>query len=119
MWFKIRAVWARELLDTVRDKRTLYMMVLLPIVIMPLIMMVGPVVMVRQQEAMQEETGGHRFRPAALPLGSAGELSWRGDDGRVSVPGSPARKRRSGTMRGPPWKLACGNGDIAPDRVSG
>lgn len=55
MWFKIRAVWARELLDTVRDKRTLYMMVLLPIVIMPLVMLIGPVVVVRQQEAIQEE----------------------------------------------------------------
>lgn len=54
MWDKIRAVWARELLDTVRDKRTLYMMVLLPIVLMPVIMLLGPVMISRQQEAMQE-----------------------------------------------------------------
>jgi len=52
VWAKVRAVWARELLDTVRDKRTLYMMVLLPIFIMPVVMLVGPVVMVRQQEAL-------------------------------------------------------------------
>lgn len=55
MWAKVRAVWARELLDTVRDKRTLYMMVLLPIVIMPVVMLVGPVVMIQQQVALQEE----------------------------------------------------------------
>lgn len=54
MWAKIQAVWSRELLDTVRDKRTLYMMVLLPIILMPLMMAVGPLMMVRQQEAIQE-----------------------------------------------------------------
>ncbi|HEY8417792.1 MAG TPA: ABC transporter permease [Limnochordales bacterium] len=55
MWFKIRAVWLRELLDSVRDKRTLYMMVLLPIVLMPLFILIGPAVLVRQQEALAEE----------------------------------------------------------------
>lgn len=65
MWAKIRAVWARELLDTVRDKRTLYMMVLLPILIMPLVMMVGPVVMIRQEQALQEETAIVAFHGGA------------------------------------------------------
>lgn len=65
VWDSIRAVWARELLDTVRDKRTLYMMILLPIVIMPLVMMIGPVVMIRQQEAMQEQTAVIAFHGAA------------------------------------------------------
>lgn len=67
MWSKIRAVWSRELLDTVRDKRTVYMMILLPIVIMPVIMMVGPVVMVRQQEALQEETAVVAFHGGSVP----------------------------------------------------
>lgn len=71
MWAKVRAVWARELLDTVRDKRTLYMMVLLPIFIMPVVMLVGPVVMVRQQEALQQETAVVAFHGGPVP----GELT--------------------------------------------
>lgn len=67
MWAKIRAVWVRELLDTVRDKRTLYMMVLMPIVIMPLVMMIGPVVMTRQQQAAQDQPAVVAFHGAAVP----------------------------------------------------
>lgn len=82
MGVKIRAVWGRELLDSVRDKRTLYMMVLLPIVLMPLIMLIGPVVLVRQQEALAEEV------PVALVAG--GEelpelLEWIEASGALSL----------------------------------
>src|SRR5690606_40309420 len=55
VWSKIRAVWSRELLDTVRDQRTVYMMILLPIVIMPVIMMVG-----RSEERRVGEEGTRR-----------------------------------------------------------
>ncbi len=44
----IRAIWRKEMLETLRDKRTLYMMVLLPLVIMPLLVLAGPVMMERQ-----------------------------------------------------------------------
>lgn len=55
MWAKIRAVWVREMLDSVRDKRTLYMMILLPIVLMPVMTLIGPFMTVRQQESLAEE----------------------------------------------------------------
>ena len=44
----IRAIWRKEMLETLRDKRTLYMMVLMPLVIMPLLVLAGPVMMERQ-----------------------------------------------------------------------
>lgn len=54
MWFEIRTVWMRELLDTVRDKRTLFAMVLLPIILMPVMLSIGPVVTMRQEQAARE-----------------------------------------------------------------
>lgn len=44
----VRAIWQKEMLETLRDKRTLYMMVLLPLVIMPLLVLAGPIMMERQ-----------------------------------------------------------------------
>ena len=64
MWDKIRAVWFREMLDTVREKRTLYMMILLPIVLMPVITLIGPYMTVRQQETLAQEV------PVAVVVGS-------------------------------------------------
>lgn len=87
MWFKIRAVWQRELLDSVRDKRTLYMMVLLPTVLMPLFILIGPAVLVRQQEALAEEV------PVALVVGAEAfpELvEWFASSGTVAVEPAPS-----------------------------
>lgn len=54
MWCKIRTVWMRELLDTVRDRRTLFTMVLLPIILMPVMLSIGPIVMMREEEEARE-----------------------------------------------------------------
>lgn len=53
-WRAVKTVWMKELVDTVRDKRTLYMMVLLPLILMPLITLAGPLLMQRQAEATQQ-----------------------------------------------------------------
>lgn len=93
MWAKIRAVWMRELLDTVRDKRTLYMMVLLPIVLMPLMALLGPVMMVRQQEAMQEVV------PVASLIGGehvSGLIERARTAGTLVIEGAPAESAGPG-----------------------
>src|SRR5690625_70698 len=80
VWAKIRAVWARELLDTVRDKRTLYMMVLLPIVLMPLMMAIGPLMAVRQVMQAEETVpaialvGGEHVGDLSASLEASGRL---------------------------------------------
>lgn len=100
MWGKIRAVWFRELLDTVRDKRTLYMMVLLPIVLMPLIMAAGPVLMIQQQEAMQETVpvmslvGGERAGELSAWLGGSGLINVEAVSGAVDAGGRGALEQR-------------------------
>lgn len=53
-WFAIKTVWFKELVDTVRDKRTLYVMVLLPLVLMPALFVAGPALMSRQAAAWEE-----------------------------------------------------------------
>lgn len=86
MWFKIRAVWRRELLDSVRDKRTLYMMVLLPIVLMPGIMLLGPVMAVRQQESLAGQV------PVALVAGGdqlPGLMEWIKATGALAIETAP------------------------------
>lgn len=72
-WRTVRTVWMKELVDTVRDKRTLYVMVLLPLVLMPLITLGGPLLMQRQGEAVEQAL------PPALFVGdsSAAALSDR------------------------------------------
>src|SRR5690606_10664336 len=86
VWFKIRAVWRRELLDSVRDKRTLYMMVLLPIVLMPGIMLLGPVMAVRQQESLAGQV------PVALVAGGdqlPGLMEWIKATGALAIETAP------------------------------
>lgn len=79
-WLAVKSVWFKELVDTVRDKRTLYVMVLLPLVLMPLIFVAGPVLMTRQQEALQESlpyalfVGGSEAEALAAVMGEAGVL---------------------------------------------
>lgn len=56
-WRHIRTIWFKELLDTFRDRRTLYAMLIAPLIIMPLLMLGGPLLMVKQdQKARQEAT---------------------------------------------------------------
>lgn len=67
-WFAVRTVWFKELVDTVRDKRTLIMMVLLPLVLMPLVFLIGPVLMQREAQALTESL------PVAVFVGDAGAI---------------------------------------------
>src|SRR5690606_10750180 len=86
VWFKIREVWRRELLDRVRDKRTLYMMVRLPIVRMPGIMLLGPVMAVRQQESLAGQV------PVALVAGGdqlPGLMEWIKATGALAIETAP------------------------------
>ena len=54
-WRHIKIIWFKELLDTFRDKRTLYTMILAPIIIMPLMMVGGPLLMTRQEKVAEEK----------------------------------------------------------------
>lgn len=49
-WGPIRSVWGKELRDTVRDRRTLVVMILMPVVITPLLM-VGVGLLAKAQDA--------------------------------------------------------------------
>ncbi|HAH96571.1 MAG TPA: hypothetical protein DCX37_03530 [Firmicutes bacterium] len=52
-WHHIKTIWFKELLDTFRDKRTLYTMIIAPIIIVPLMMVGGPLLMSSQEKAAE------------------------------------------------------------------
>jgi sodium transport system permease protein len=54
-WHHIKTIWFKELLDTFRDKRTLYTMIIAPIIIVPLMMVGGPLLMSSQEKAAEEK----------------------------------------------------------------
>lgn len=53
-WRHIRTVWHKELLDTIRDRRTLIVMILVPLLIMP-IFVLGPSYLMGSQEEQKRE----------------------------------------------------------------
>lgn len=55
-WHHIKTIWFKELLDTFRDKRTLYTMIIAPIIIVPLMMVGGPLLMSNQAKAAEEKS---------------------------------------------------------------
>ncbi|HLW59941.1 MAG TPA: ABC transporter permease subunit [bacterium] len=56
MWPSVRAVFAKELLEALRDRRTLLVMVLLPAFVMPLATLGIPYLQQRQQRALTTTT---------------------------------------------------------------
>lgn len=54
-WKHIRTVWHKELLDTVRDRRTLIVMILVPLLIMPIFVLGPSYLMGAQEERKREE----------------------------------------------------------------
>ncbi len=53
-WQHIRTVWQKELLDTIRDRRTLIVMIIVPLLIMPLFVL-GPSYLIGSQEEGKRE----------------------------------------------------------------
>ncbi|HHY47893.1 MAG TPA: ABC transporter permease [Firmicutes bacterium] len=54
----ILTVWQKEMLDTIRDRRTLLAMVIVPLLLMPAITVGFPVLMERQEEAARRLVSG-------------------------------------------------------------
>lgn len=50
----IRTIWTKEMLDTVRDRRTLFAMIIIPLVLMPIVTVGLPMLMGRQESAAQK-----------------------------------------------------------------
>ena len=53
-WQHIKTIYLKEIMDTVRDKRTLYVMILVPLILMPALMLLGPVLGERETKKTQE-----------------------------------------------------------------
>src|SRR5690625_4922791 len=70
----IRAIWLKEMMETLRDKRTLYMMVLLPLVLMPLLVLAGPVMMERQSRQADDWSTNLLWAGSNAPAGLAAWL---------------------------------------------
>jgi sodium transport system permease protein len=50
----VKTVFLKEMLDTIRDRRTLLIMILVPILIMPALMLAGPILENREREKTKE-----------------------------------------------------------------
>lgn len=53
-WRHVALVWQKELLDTIRDRRTLTMMIVVPLVLTP-VLVLGPSVLRQSQEEKQQQ----------------------------------------------------------------
>lgn len=52
-WQHIKTIFWKEMTDTVRDRKTLYVMILVPLILMPALMLIGP--LMGQREAKKTE----------------------------------------------------------------
>lgn len=50
----IKTIYVKEMLDTVRDRKTLYVMILVPLLLMPLLMSLGPLIMERENKKLEQ-----------------------------------------------------------------
>jgi len=74
----VRAVAAKELLETGRDRRTLIAAVLLPAITMPLVVLAMPLLVQRQQQAVRDRPARvAAVGPGARGLAAAGEAAGR------------------------------------------
>ncbi|HHV63348.1 MAG TPA: ABC transporter permease [Firmicutes bacterium] len=53
-WKHIRSVWFKEMLDTIRDRRTLLAMIVIPLVLMPAMVVGLPALMERQERSVEK-----------------------------------------------------------------
>lgn len=75
----VRVVLAKEILDAVRDRRTLLMSILLPLVLMPLVNLTIPALAERQQRSLMAATSrvavvGAGYAPDLVQVGEAQHL---------------------------------------------
>ena len=99
-WSIVRLIWLRELRDQLRDRRTLFMIVVLPVFVYPLaglgLMQAG-----RGRPGAAEQGGrGRQRRPAAGRPGRGGR---RPGAGLRSSPGSQRSPGCDGPGRRPGW----------------
>jgi len=72
-WNNVKLVFIKEIIDILRDKRTLFIMTILPILLYP-VMMIGSIMLMQmQQEKMNSETSvvaviGAEFAPEVMAL---------------------------------------------------
>jgi sodium transport system permease protein len=50
----IKVILKKELLDTIRDRKTLFAMIVVPLVLMPLLMMVSPLISQKEEQKVKE-----------------------------------------------------------------
>lgn len=50
----IMTIWQKEMLDTIRDRRTLFAMIIIPLILTPILTVGLPALMTRQQRAVRE-----------------------------------------------------------------
>ena len=88
----IRTIAAKELLETLRDKRTLMAMIGIPLILYPLILLVGTQAIVYRQGKTERETS----RVVLAPGVPANVVTWLGEDDRIEVVGGDAANAAAG-----------------------
>ena len=82
----IRTIAAKELLETLRDKRTLMAMIGIPLILYPLILLVGTQAIVYRQGKTDRETS----RVVLAPGVPETVVAWLGEDEKIEVVGGDA-----------------------------
>jgi sodium transport system permease protein len=68
-WRVIWAILAKELRETLRDRRTLFLLIAVPMVFYPILMVLITEVTISQKEALEQQAGAVAVEGAALPEG--------------------------------------------------
>ena len=87
----VRIVFIKELIDTTRDRRTWMAMVVIPLLVMPLIMLVGPSSVEKQLKKYQEQQA-----PVAVYVSPAGTAA--ADTAAKAAPSLVAALRATGSF---------------------
>src|SRR3972149_5025207 len=110
----MRAAWAvfrKELLEAVRDRRTLLLGLLLPVIVMPAVTLGLPYLALREEARLRNAPARvavvgaselREFIPAATARGGIEGVAGRGPRGGRGGPRAPPRAVRRGVDRVPP-----------------
>ena len=109
-WSVVRAIFGKEMLETLRDRRTLFLLIAIPMIFYPLLLVLITEVTLSQTEKIQARRGlisvtgaplpealrelverGHRVLRAISPFGGYQAISWDPEQ-RVFAGASESRK---------------------------
>ncbi|NPV53529.1 MAG: ABC transporter permease [Firmicutes bacterium] len=97
-WRHIRSVWFKEMLDTIRDRRTLLAMVVIPMILMPAMVVGFPALIERQERSAEKMVSRIIISGQENAPGLVEAVKSAGNIAVVMPPGDPIQALKSGKV---------------------